>query len=192
MSVVLVCPSCAEPYTLHRPPVLEVCDRCHAPFPDLVRRVAEQSLRADATPRPLLLTLGLGFTALWASCATLVLLVALVGNMPLNANGRRVSKSEFFSDPMVLSFAPIIVLTALVAWALWRERPWTRPVMLALWVVVGVPSIFERDADWTSRMSSILFVVIGVGVASLYLYGRSNVVAYYERLAQRDALRADD
>jgi hypothetical protein len=70
--------------------------------------------------------------------------------------------------------------------------PWARPLMLGLWVIIGVPSIFERDADWPSRVSSILFVVIGVGIASLYLYGKANVVAYYERLAQRDASRVDD
>jgi hypothetical protein len=191
MSVVLVCPSCAAPYTLHRPPVPDVCDRCRTPFSDAVRQVADQSLRAEAAPRPLLLTLGLAFVTLWFAVVVLIFVVALVGNGPYKVDGQPVTKSEFFSDPRFFAFAPVIVISAWIAWALWRERPWARPLMLGSWIVVGVPPIFARDADWASRVSSILFVVITMTIASWYLYGKANVVAYFQRLKESSASRTD-
>jgi hypothetical protein len=191
MSVVLICPSCAEPYTLHRTPVPELCDRCHAAFPDSVRRVADRTLRADATPRPLLLTLGLGFITLWLGVGVLILVIALVGNGPYTVNGQPATKSEFFGDPFVLSLAPIIIMTAWVAWVLWRERPWARPLMLGFWFVVYAPAIFVPNADWASRLAGILSLAVSITIASWYLYGKANVVAYFQRLGERNVSRTD-
>ena len=191
MSVVLICASCAEPYTLHRPPVPEACDRCHAAFPDSVRQVANRTLRAEATPRPLLLTLGFGFITFSFAAGMLVFVVALVGNGPYTVNGQRVTKSEFFSDPLALSFAPIIIMAAWVAWALWRERPWARQLMLAYWFVLFAPSIFAPTADLSSRIAGIFSLAVSITTASWYLYGKPNVVAYFQRLEERNVSRAD-
>jgi hypothetical protein len=185
MSVVLICPSCAEPSTLHRLPAPERCDRCHESFPDSVRQVAERTLRAEATPRPLLLTLGLGFITIWLCAGVLVFLVAVLGNGPYRVNGEQVTKAQFFSDPLAFSVAPIFIVAAWVAWGLWRERSWARPLMLGYWFVVSAPSIFPPNVDSATRIGGILFLVGGLTVAGWYLYGRPNVVAYFQRLEER-------
>jgi hypothetical protein len=99
-----------------------------------------------------------------------------------------VTKAEFFGDtPVLWIFVPAIAFTAVIAWAIWRERAWVRQVILAFWLIPFAMALFVPDADMASRIASSASTVIGVAVTAWYLYKKSNVVAYFERRKHGDA-----
>lgn len=146
MSVVLVCPACGHAHTLHRPPAPAECDRCHAAFPPAAARAAGDALAASIAPRPLLLTLGMGFTAFWAAVGLLVLLVSALGNGTYTIDEQPVTRREYFSHPGTLALFGLVPFAAALAWAMWRERSWTRHVMLGGWLASAVLMLLPRSS----------------------------------------------
>jgi len=63
---------------------------------------------------------------------------------------------------------------------LWRERAWTRPLMIVYWL--ALPLLVLTSADWTvgGLVLDFLWSVAMAGIAWWYLYVRPNVVAYFE------------
>lgn len=73
------------------------------------------------------------------------------------------------------------VLIGFIAWGLWREKSWTRHLMVGFWgltlVVAAVLSV-RGLSNWGSGCMPL----IGMGLATAYLYGKQNVRAYYRAL----------
>jgi hypothetical protein len=95
-------------------------------------------------------------------------------------HGQVVAREYFLARAL-----PIVVLTtgALfgIAWGLWREHRWVRPLALVSWATVVVVT----TADATTRASAL--AASGVGCAVLlwmawYLYATPRVRAYYAAL----------
>lgn len=181
MSVVLLCPSCQRATPLFRAPVPTECSYCNAPFPPSARDVASAALSTEATPRPLLVTLGAGFCCLWAGTALLILLIAVLGSGPYRVNGVEVSKAQFLTSPELLWVPIAAIYCGLVAYFVFAERPSARPAMLVPWIA-GVVAYAFIGEDAASRLIGILWSVIAGAIAWWYLYGKPNVVAYFERL----------
>ena len=190
MSVLLICSACQDPHTLIRLPVSRECSRCGVQYPQSAYELAVQTLCAEAVPRPLLLTLGMGFCAFWSVLAAIITVTTLVSDGgSYEINGQPVSREEFLREPIVLLFPLAILYTGAVSWALYREQPWTRPLMLAAWLTYVLVMGFAGWPGTTERIVGVVLAIFPLGIASWYLYGKPNVVAYYERLAAQAAAR---
>jgi hypothetical protein len=71
-----------------------------------------------------------------------------------------------------------------------RERAWARPMMLAywplIWLVVSAMSIGSGEG-LGDAISGLLTLGLCAGVAGMYLYGKANVVAYFDARKAHEA-----
>lgn len=183
MSVVLVCPACGHPHTLHRGSVPGTCDRCAAPFAEAARETVRAALAAEAAQRPLMLTVVMGFGAFWAGVVMIVFLFAVLGGGPYSVNDRLVTKGEFLG-----SMWPLVALVPVVggiAWALWCELAPVRHFMfgcllasMGLWIATPATSR-------TDRVVGTLLGALHLFGGGWYLYRKPNVVAWFSGLEAR-------
>lgn len=207
MPIILVCPTCNATTPVDRPSVPDACAECYQPFPEPARRAVEQALSRDdgsespRPARPFLLTFGIGLAAFWGVKALLFSVVGAVIASPL---GNTVGKTSSPPPLVVLSIAVLAAIQLAVAYGLWKERGWSRPLILlelawAAIIVVAVklaepslpdaltkadPALAERVAQG-ARMNAIgAFALVAVPsvLVVLYLYGKRNVRAYYASL----------
>jgi len=78
------------------------------------------------------------------------------------------------------------IAIAVVGWGLWRERWWTRPVMLGVWLT-GFASAVVQYARGITDASACASGLAGLAIAAWYLYGKGNVRAYFTALEERAA-----
>jgi hypothetical protein len=101
-------------------------------------------------------------------------------------NGETVSGRHFLGRLGALwGIAGLLCLV--IAYGLFRERSWTRPLMLAFWVVVGLgrfTSRMEIGGPGASAVVAIAWTAFCVFTAGAYLYGNAGVVRYYRALAR--------
>ena len=186
MSVILVCPVCGSAHTLLRLPVAELCPDCDSAYPPAARELAIQSLLTDVTPRPVLIVIGAGFSALWALCAAIFVLFAVVSSGPFTLNGEQVTKEVFVRSFLLPWWLPLLAYFGGTAWAVWTERSWTRELMLLFWIVALGVSAFAGDGGLAERAFNTVSCALCLGGAVWYLYGKPNVAAYYARLERKE------
>ena len=183
MSVLLVCPSCQNPHTLLRLPVSPECAKCGTPYPEAAYELAVQTLRAEAVPRPTLLTLGMVFSAFWSGLALLITVTTLFSSGgSYTINEQPVSREEFLSNPFVRLFPLVILYMGTVAFGLYRELAWVRPLMLAVWIAYALGIGFLDWPGTSERVLGVGMALVLVAIAGWYLYAKQNVVAYFERI----------
>jgi hypothetical protein len=113
---------------------------------------------------------------------------AVLVTIPRIAHG---GGSTPMSSPVIataLSIVLVAVLAFAIAFGLWREKSWARPLMVAFWIAHGVQDFLVFRADSSVRplagplifLSSVPFFFIAIW----YLYGKENVVAYYASLSR--------
>jgi hypothetical protein len=76
------------------------------------------------------------------------------------------------------------LLLAAVAWGLWREQWWTRPVMVGFWALMVTVAAVQYARGLALAWSGC-FPVIGLALSAAYLYGKGNVTAYFRILESR-------
>lgn len=180
MSVIVLCPSCQYAATFHRTPIT-ICTRCQQPYPDSVRLPAERALATSVARKPGLLVLAQFFTAVGAVAFIGLLLSAPFDAGTFTINGEVVSGPEFLrrAGPAFLLVALLFGATAI---GLWRDRPWTRPLMMAYWPVVTALVIglsWGQPELVTQALGALSFSIPAAVVAWWYLYRKDNVVAYF-------------
>ena len=134
--------------------------------------------------KPLLMRLGAAFAVLYCAGAVLLVIFAFAGKTPYIIDGREVSRDDWLRLAMPL-FAITIVLMAAIAYALLRERPWSRHVVLLHWTAVGGYGLLLL-ALGAVQTALAARVVAEAGVAGAfsawYFYRKRNVVAYFDSL----------
>ncbi len=178
MSVQILCPTCEQVTAWHKPPV-GTCPHCQSAYPDWLRVSTETSLRHSETPTPLLLVLGLYGSALAAAMFALVLILAPFDLGNYSINDQAVPGPVFLREAG-LSFALVAGVLGAIAVGLWRERAWPRPLMIGYWLLLPIGSLTLDGWTPGSLITAIGTAVVCAGVAALYLYGRPNVVAYFD------------
>jgi hypothetical protein len=81
-----------------------------------------------------------------------------------------------------------LLLFGAIAYALWRERPWSRVLMLAFWganVLVGIGIALFPFAQHTGAWASVVAYSVTLVVAWWYHYRKPGVVAYYRLLEEQ-------
>jgi hypothetical protein len=142
---------------------------------------------------PLLLLCGLGFSAFFSALGALVFTffaISLPFSSSYTVDGHAATRAQFFavSLPILVAFPPILLLFAAIAYALWREMPWSRPLILAFW---GANLLFSAGlATWgpvhdRGEWAPVPMYLIMIAIVWWYLYRKSTVVAYYRVLEEQ-------
>src|SRR6266851_282150 len=199
MSVSLICPSCGTPATIHRPPV-SVCSNCQAAWPEPLRLTAEASLAREQISRPLLLRIGMYVAPAFGGLFLLLMLLAPLNAAHYTIDGEAVTGLEFLRRAGVL-YATIGGSALAAAYAIWRELSWSRWAMVVFWLaqVAGAIGFGWADAGVRGAAGAIASLLLVLVLVGWYLFGKENVVEYYETLkkgetaaeARRAASRSD-
>jgi hypothetical protein len=98
------------------------------------------------------------FSAATGSLIFLALLAATCNTGTFTINDEKVSGGEFFRY-VGLQGATIGVLLLLIAYGLWQERSWTRPLMMVFWFACTVFLLFAelRNRTIASAVATALF-----------------------------------
>jgi len=194
MSVSLICPICGSPATIHKPPVT-VCPNCQAAWPEALRLSAEATLERAKVDRPILLTIGMYVAPFFGGLFVLLVLLAPFNAATYTIDGETVSGVEFLRRAGMY-FLAIGGSSLAAAYAIWRERSWSRWAIVAFWLAQSAAAIGfgwagSGIAGVAAAIASLLLVLILVG---WYLFDKENVVTYYRSLekveAAEDARRA--
>lgn len=148
---------------------------------------------------PLLLMVGMAFSGFFTAIAALVIplmaLSMLFSSHFTDSDGRSVTRAEFFADawPLMLGMTAITAIMGLIAYGLWKERPWSRDFIMAYWLVTGgivVSTQFVSPQPLGEFLSGMFGVVVLAVIALWYLYGSEGVQAYYRAVASKAALQS--
>lgn len=146
---------------------------------------------------PLLLLCGMGllafFVAVGSIAYTVIALVSLLGHGPFTVNDSPVSKAEFIHTIWpILAFYPLGLLAlGAMAYALWRERAWSRPAMMAFWLVAVAATIIEQfvtPEDIPTFIITVITLLLSATIAAWYLYRKRSVASYYRAVANRQVV----
>lgn len=187
MSVSLICPSCGTVTTILRPPV-SVCPNCQTAWPEALRLSAEATLRREKVGRPLLLTIGMYVAPTFGGLFLLLVLMAAFDAGTYSIDGEIVTGPEFLGRAGVL-YAALGGSAVAAAYAIWRERSWSRWAIVGFWLVQVAGAVGFGLADSgvggvAAAIASYLLVLILVG---WYLFDKENVVEYYRSLQKAEA-----
>jgi O-antigen/teichoic acid export membrane protein len=188
MTLQVLCPSCGEVTTFSASPV-DGCAHCHVPFPASLRATGERAVVREATQKPVLLVLGQ-----WAATLGAAIVLLLLALAPFDV-GRYTIHDEPVSGPEFLHRAGLLFTTlggvlVAIAVGLWREREWSRPLMVLTWIVLGVGTLVsDLEPRAGGLVGGTVTMLITAGLATWYLYHKRNVVAYYRVIERRSRPR---
>jgi hypothetical protein len=122
--------------------------------------------------------------AVWGVLAVGILPFAVLDMGSYTVNGESVSGPEFVRR-VGLGWGTVGVLCLAIASAVYRNRPWSRHLMLAYWPVIGLffAALGFSSSGTTGIMTAAAFASVGLLGAYLYLYRKRNVTAYFAALA---------
>jgi O-antigen/teichoic acid export membrane protein len=182
VSAIVLCPSCNQASTHHRPPVT-ACSHCGAAYPDAVRAPAELALGGARAPKPALLVLGQLGTAFAGGLFLLLLALAPFDVGSYTIGDEQVSGPEFLRRAGLL-FGAIGALLAAISVGLFRGRAWARPLMMIYWAVTAVALVaaswVDSADDPADLVGGLVVTAVAAGIAWWYLYRKPNVVAYFD------------
>jgi len=127
------------------------------------------------------------FSALATIGMFLSILLAILDIGPHLMGGERVTRSEWLhiAAPLV---AVIGCLMALIAFGLGTGKPWSRHVVMAIFILIvvyasalGALNALRHTIMWRAIVNASVFA----GVAAWYFYLKANVAAYFRELARR-------
>ena len=138
------------------------------------------------------------FFSLFAAIATLMLPLLFSNDGSYSINGESVTRDVFFAKEgfFLFSMPFVVVYVAIVAYAIYDERAWSRPLLLAYFPVCGIigglsfffmmPVMSGPQFALQLRPLLVVQVLEFLFFAALswwYLYRKRNVVAYYRSIA---------
>jgi hypothetical protein len=146
---------------------------------------------------PFLLMCGMGLAMFYGSVAIVVFIVlaavAPFGGGSYSLNGHVVSRAEFLAGawPLLIGWPIASAIIVAIAYALWKELPWSRAAIVAYLLVItalaAVLLIWKGGGeDVLPSIATLAIVTAGIG---WYLYGKATVVTYYQALAERSERR---
>lgn len=179
MPVTAVCPNCTAVVQFVYP--LDSCPRCEAVLPQSVQEAVATGLVRDRARRPVLLTVGMVGSLSFGALLLLILPMALLDAGNYTIADEELSGLEFLRRVGLLWTAHGAFLLG-IGYGLLREKSWARPFMMLYWLLVAVGMLAMGGKNAGEVACSIVVLAIPAGIAAWYLYGKDNVVAYYNAL----------
>lgn len=127
------------------------------------------------------------FAALASMGMFLSILLAILDVGPHLMGGERVTRSEWLhiAAPLV---AVIGCLMASIAYGLATGKPWSRHVVMAIFILIvvyasalGALNALRHTIMWRAIVNASVFA----GVAAWYFYFKPNVAEYFRKLGRR-------
>lgn len=183
MPVEFICPACGAAGSA-RTLAPTVCAICKAPLPDALRVTLAASLAREQVPMPALLQIGRFGSVFMGGIMTLLLFLAPFDIGTYNVNDESASGPEFLRRVGV-GWALMSFTLLAVGYALWTEKWWGRWAMVGYWAALGAMVFALEREDPAQMFSGVVSMLIAVGIAGWYLFGKENVVRYYKELERR-------
>lgn len=182
MTVVFVCPECGKSEVADGLP--HCCSHCHSLLPEQLLVTLKTALASEKPARPLLITIGLSFFALWSSLFLFLMILAPFDVASYSIGDESVSGREFLRRAG-LPILAVGVAALIACYGTWRERKWGRQSIIAFWLVflVAMTALGWQESRWEGALSAVGSSLVPLGILPWYLFGKRNVVAYY-RAAQ--------
>jgi len=141
---------------------------------------------------PFLLRCGMAFLAVVGAvgvlAVALILLVAPIAGTFV-VDDEPATRGQFLSSalPMLLALLALAALALAIAWALWKERPWSRTAILVCWLVglFTLPGLVPDASDSRALRSEVTTWAVLAALVWWYLYRKRAVAAYYRALIAR-------
>lgn len=184
MSVTFVCPACSTPVAVVYN-VPDRCPKCGAELPAPLRASLEEEHLRYRFPLPPLLWVGRFCTGSIGVLLTVFLILAPFDIGTYRIGTDQVSGPEFLRQAGVI-FGVFGLLMLATAYALWTEQSWGRWAMMAYWPVAAVATFFMPTETTGDAVASLFFFLVAALIAGWYLFGKENVVAYYQRLERQE------
>ena len=136
---------------------------------------------------PFLIRVFTWFTVLASVGMYLSILLAVLDIGPHIMGGERVTRTEWLhiATPLV---AVIGILMALIAYGFAAQKPWSRHLVIAMFVLIvvyasilGALNLIHHAIMWRAIINASVFG----GAAVWYFYFKPNVAAYFRELADR-------
>jgi len=127
------------------------------------------------------------FSALASAAMYLSILLAILDIGPHIMGGERVTRTEWLhiAAPLV---AVIGILMAFIAYGFAAQKPWSRHLVIAMFVLIivyasilGALNLIHQAIMWRAIINGTLFG----GASVWYFYFKPNVAAYFRELANR-------
>ena len=183
MSVHFVCPACGAS-TRVSAPVPEECYHCRVRLPATLWASLSAEAEREAIPMPGPLQLGRLGSSIAGGMFLILLLLAPWDAGSYTINNESVSGPEFLRRAGVAWGAIALDLVA-TAYALWTEQWWSRWTMMAYWVL-SAAAMWSLSATPLEGLGSAFSVLLFFGApAGFYLFGKENVVRYYQMLERQ-------
>ena len=145
---------------------------------------------------PFLLLCGIGFSAMFgtisiATVATILLMTPFVSTFTVNEEPATRAQFLSFAAPILLAFLALAAAALGIVWALWKELPWSRPAILAFWLVglFTLPGLALESGDAGDLRSTVATWGVLTACVWWYLYGKRTVVTYYRAISARHEQR---
>ena len=142
--------------------------------------------------RPLLLTIGMFGSALYAIVWLVLLLLAPFDLGSYHWGGQTLTGPEFLRAAGI-PLGVAALTCAAISVGLWREQPWTRTLMIFYWAVIDAWLVAEvvTHHPWNIGVpGAVIFAAAYMAAAVWYLYFKRNVAEYYASLEPRGAARS--
>lgn len=149
--------------------------------------------------KPALLTMAMVFFFLFSAMTLIIVpLMLLSSGGSYSINGVAVTHDEFVarSRVFIIGFPLLAIYVGAMAFALYQQRPWSRPLLAVYLPLVGILTILSNSEAMISHPQpgaggDVAASAIGLAVLSLvavwYLYRKRSVVAYYRAIQPRDS-----
>jgi len=182
MNLLLVCPSCRTT-TEFQGSGQPVCSACGT---RLSEGVDAASPHAADRQRPLFLLMLMVFLGSLAAIGLIItfLTVTVPGNEEYIVDNRLATQSDFLIK--MLPFILLYLTAVPIAYGLWKERPWTRPLLIAFFSIPEFGKYFTprwSGAPAHAFIPRFLLSALLIGLLAWYLYRKRNVVRYYNALS---------
>jgi hypothetical protein len=153
-----------------------------------LRLSAEATLERETVGRPLLLTIGMYVSFAFGGISVFMLLLAPLGAGSYSIDDEAVSGFEFLRRVGIYYLA-IGGSAVAAAYAIWRERSWSRWAIVLFWLaqvatVIGSGWAESGIAGVAGGLASLLVILV---LVAWYLFDKENVVAYYRSLEKGEA-----
>ena len=141
---------------------------------------------AKQMKRPFAIRILTWFAALASIGMFVSILLAILDIGPHLMGGEKVTRSEWLhiAGPLVATMGCLMALTA---YGLGARKPWSRHVVLAIFVliivyasVLGAVNVLRHSIMWRAVLNGSLFGA----AAGWYFYFKPNVAAYFRELAR--------